>query len=164
MIAFSAWKDREICRQSVRLYSLAGDDDDRDLLTAFKIDIEGVQDSLSAMMKMNAVPDFDQRLVEALGIFGMSVPTNHLNMNALRRLFRDTWIGVIKIVQALVEAVGGAAPTPDDPAEQVRPMNCQHKAVTSTASDGPKVSELIEGYLRCCNPEEDYARKQRMYA
>ncbi len=103
VIAFSAWKDREIGRQSVRLYGLAGAIDDRDLLTDFKIEIEGIRNSLAAMTKMIVPPDFDQRLVEALGIVGMSVPTDHLIMNALRPLFRDTWIEVIKVVQGLAE-------------------------------------------------------------
>lgn len=71
--AFSAWKDREIGWQSVRLYGFAGGDDDRVLLASFKYGIDVVGNGSSAMMKMNAVPDFDLQLVEALGIVGMSV-------------------------------------------------------------------------------------------
>ena len=47
MVAFSTWKDREIGRQSVRFYGLAGGDDG--LLTDFKNDIAGKRNSLVAM-------------------------------------------------------------------------------------------------------------------
>jgi hypothetical protein len=162
--AFGVWRDREIGRQSVRLYGLVGCDSDRGALKEFKFEIVKVRDGLAGTVGMNVMPEFDQQLVEALHTVGVSVPGDHVIMNALRPLFRESWKEVITVVEGLIQAVSGSALTTNAGVALMLSTGHQTTAPLPAPADSPRLSELAEAYLRHCEADDDYASDVRMYA
>jgi hypothetical protein len=106
LAAFTVWKEREIGRESVRLYSSPELLTNDAALARFEEPRRKIREKLTAPDGYKVLPCFDEKLSEALLTAGVSLPAGHVVMNVLRPTFRDVWGEVLRVVDGIVEAIG----------------------------------------------------------
>jgi integrase len=169
LVAITAWKEREIGRESVRLYGRPkGLTDDR----AWEGCEEGRRDLREKLTQPDgykAISGFDEKLREAMGETVIHIPADHVVMNVLRPTFRDAWAEVFTVIDGVVAAIRGNTLPADDPAE---PIN-QRSAATAVPSyaeqpmpgqSNLRLSELADAYVAECGADPDYGEDVKTYA
>lgn len=163
--AFQAWTEREVGRESARLYRLAARGLDDAGLLDFRHEVESMRNALNDSTPTNRVSVFDGKLDEALRAAGLSVPDDHVVRGALCPLFREAWGEVVAVLEGLLRVIGlpnDSLPLPSAEASAKSPAS-PAVAPLPPQPEGVRLSSLADAYLRHSDAAEDYASDVRMY-